>query len=276
MTENQNSTSESLQNSAQTTNAIRGAVKTGKAIASTAKGAAIGGLLGAAFGFAQENRKLIFIIIITAIAFFMIPVLIICMLPCAIFNGLKDTFLPDEQDIPVLNDSSAITNNLYVISSSIEKIMTESMDNILSDIDFDFQNTEASYKEIVNPYENGTDYSVISYVSQYSASKNKDYQSISISDMIDTLRNHEDKLYSYTRTVEIRKRVVRNETVNSETGEKIIKETEIMEKWAIYTVTYNGEEYLADHVFMLSEEQKELARNYVENLKLFLEDSKFE
>ena len=48
---------EPLQKSAQAANAIRGAVKTGKAIAGAAKGAAVGGPYGAAAGFIWSNRK---------------------------------------------------------------------------------------------------------------------------------------------------------------------------------------------------------------------------
>lgn len=48
---------EPLQKSAQAANAIRGAVKTGKAIAGAAKGAAVGGPYGAAGGFYLEQPK---------------------------------------------------------------------------------------------------------------------------------------------------------------------------------------------------------------------------
>ena len=51
-----------------------------------------------------------------------------------------------------------------------------------------------------------------------------------------------------------------------ETGEETIS-TEI---WMIYTIRYNGESYLADHVFALTDEQKELASDYASNLSLFL------
>ena len=52
-------------------------------------------------------------------------------------------------------------------------------------------------------------------------------------------------------------------------------ETEVTETWAVYTISYNGEEYFADHVFGLSEEQKRLAEDYTSNLNLFLSDDTF-
>ena len=47
---------------------------------------------------------------------------------------------------------------------------------------------------------------------------------------------------------------------------------EDFEIWMIYTIRYNGESYLADHVFALTDEQKELASDYASNLSLFLGD----
>ena len=79
MAENNNPASEPLQKGAQAANAVRGAVKTGKAIAAAAKGASAGGLYGAIAAFAWENRGLILKIIIAATAVFLIPVIIICM-----------------------------------------------------------------------------------------------------------------------------------------------------------------------------------------------------
>ena len=37
-----------------------------------------------------------------------------------------------------------------------------------------------------------------------------------------------------------------------------------------YTVVYAGDSYFADHVFHLTDKQKELAKNYAENLDCFL------
>ena len=39
--------------------------------------------------------------------------------------------------------------------------------------------------------------------------------------------------------------------------------------FTVQTVSFAGDAYFADHVFHLSEEQKELAENYASNLTLF-------
>ena len=152
--------------------------------------------------------------------------------------------------------------------------MAEAMEDVFAQIDKDFANSEAIQKEIIYSNERTND-SVIIFISQYSASKNEDYQSVSISDMENLLRSHKDKLYSYTVTVEDRTRIIQTTTTDKKTGKEIITETEIVEKWAVYNIVYNGEDYFANHVFSLSEEQKRLAENYAENLKLFLSSSTF-
>ena len=153
--------------------------------------------------------------------------------------------------------------------------MSEAMADMLTQIDLDFGNSSATHKEIINPYDSTTNYSTASFVSQYSASKNTDYQSVSIPDMERVLRDNKDKLYSYTKVLESRTRTVETVYVDEETGEEYVIETEVTETWAVYTITYNGEEYFADQVFGLSEEQKRLAEDYTSNLTLFLSDDTF-
>lgn len=276
MAENQNPASEPLQKSAQAANMVRGAVKTGKAIAGAAKGAAAGGPYGAVAGFVWENRKVIKKIAIAAIALLMLPILFICMLPSLIFGGLTQAFSPNNSEVPILNDSAAITTNLTDISTSISAVLSESMTDILAQIDTDFASSGAEQKEIVNPHENSPNYNANSFVSQYCASKDEDFESVSISDMENLLRQNKDKLYSYSRKLEDRTSTVETVTVNAETGEETVTETTVTEKWAVYTVAYNGESYFADNVFHLSEEQKLLADNYAQNLSLFLGDSMFQ
>lgn len=276
MAENQNPASEPLQKSAQAAGMVRSAVKTGKAISGAAKGAAAGGPYGAAIGFAWGNRKVIGKIMIAVIALLMIPILFICMLPSLIFGGLADAFSPDNPDIPILNDSAAITANLTDISTSISTVLSESMTDVLTQIDADFASSGADQKEIINPYENSPNYNANSFVSQYCASKDQDFESVSIQDMEDLLRQNKDKLYSYSRTIEERENTVETITVNAATGEETVTETTVSEKWAVYTISYNGESYFADQIFHLSEEQKTLADNYTQNLSTFLGDSMFQ
>ena len=279
MAENNNPVSEPLQKTGQAANAAvntakfaKNAAKLGKSIAAAAKGASAGGVWGAIAAFAWENRGLILKITIAATVVILIPILIICMLPSVIFDGLEQPYSVDNKEALILNDSTVISSNIDRIYTSLGSVMSEAKEDILFEIDEEFNNSEATQKEIIDTHESLTDHNVMSFVAQYSAYKSQDWRTVSISDMDIMLSNNKDKLYSYTASYEERTRTVYAETVNEETGEKTITETEVTETWAIYTIRYNGAEYFSDNIFYLSDEQKQLAKDYEENLKLFLND----
>ncbi|MGN0180007.1 MAG: C39 family peptidase [Monoglobaceae bacterium] len=280
MADNNRPASEPLQKTVQAANAIRGAVKTGKAIAGATKGAAVGGPYGAAAGFIWENRKAIGKIIIAVIAFLMIPIMLICMLPSLIFGGLEEAYSPNDPDIPILNSSVAVESNLAEISTTISTVLSGSMADILQDIETDYASCTADGKEIINPYESSPNFNANQFVGQYCAAKNEDYTSVSIKDMENMLRKGKDKLYSYSKKEEERtiETVTVTVTVDTSTGKEKTTETVTTstEKWIVYTVSYNGETYFADEIFHLTDNQKQLADDYAQNLSLFLGDSMFQ
>ena len=282
MAENQNPVSEPLQKTGQAANAAvntakfaKSAAKLGKSIAAAAKGASAGGIWGAIAAFAWENRGLILKITIAASALLLIPVLIICMLPSVVFGGLEQPYSLDNKEALIMNDSTVITRNIDTIYSSLGSIMYEAKEDILLEINEDFDDSDATQIEIIDTHESLTDHNVMSFVSQYSAAKSQDWRSVSIEDMEYMVSDKKDKLYSYTTSYEDRTRTVYTESVNEETGEKTITETEVTETWAIYTIIYNGADYFADHIFHLTEDQKRLAKDYEANLILFLNDETF-
>jgi hypothetical protein len=270
--EETNGLSDVIHKSASAANAIRGAVKTGKAISGAAKGAAAGGIYGAATGFLWGNRKIAGKIIIASIALFMLPVLFILLLPSLIFGSLTNASSPSNPEVPILNDGSAIVENTNNISFAINRALGEGLDDVLARIDADFSSSGGDQKEIKNPYESTPVYNANRFVAQYCAAKNQDYASISLSDMENILRGAKSSLYSYTRTSENRTTTVTTTTIDPDTGAEIESTETVTETWMIYTVVYNGEEYFADTVFGLSDEQKALADNYAQNLSLFLGD----
>lgn len=153
MAENNRPVSEPLQKGAQAAQMVRGAVKTGKAIAGAAKGAAAGGVWGAVAGFAWENRKFLAKVIIAATAVLMIPIIILCMLPSIIFGGFGNAYSPEDPDTPILNSSTAIDANLADISTAVSTVLSEGMADTLQAIENDYANCTADGKEIINPYE---------------------------------------------------------------------------------------------------------------------------
>jgi len=252
-----------LSQAASTAQTIHGAIKTGKAIAAAAKGAAAGGPYGAAIGLALSAKQYAGKILAAAAVLLMLPVLFVLMLPSLIFGGLTGSGTPAGQ--PVLNDNTAIIQNMNDISFAVNEVLGEGITDAEARIARDFASTGGDHYEIVNPYAADMTGNINSFVSQYCAAKEQDWENISCSDMQTILRRSKDKLYSYTRTSETR-------TVEDDDPDTpdVVETKE--ETWYIYTLVYNGEGYFADTVFRLTDGQKSLAGDYAENLSLFLGD----
>ena len=111
-----------LEQAAGAAHTVHGAVKTGKAIAAAAKGAAAGGPYGAAAGLAlaagQHGKKLLAAFAVVL----MLPVLFILMLPGLIFGGLTSSGASGQ---PVLNDNAAINGYMDKIATSACFSVTE-------------------------------------------------------------------------------------------------------------------------------------------------------
>ena len=138
------------------------------------------------------------------------------------------------------------------ITFTINSILGEALDDVMARIEADFASSGADQMEVKNPYSSGPVYNANLIVSQYCAARDEDFESISLDDLAAVLRENKVHLYSYTSVRASRK-------VTSEDPEN-------------GTIRYNGESYLADHVFALTDEQKELASDYASNLSMFLGD----
>ena len=139
MPEDQKSSfSEAVETGASAAHTIRGAIKTGKAISSAAKGAAAGGPYGAVAGAVWAGRKHIGKIIVAVIALLMLPVLFVLMLPGLIFGGLTNAFSPSDPEIPILNSETAIIENANEITFTLNGILGEALDDVLARIEADF------------------------------------------------------------------------------------------------------------------------------------------
>jgi hypothetical protein len=262
--EQRNGLSDAVETGASMAHTIQGAVKAGKAVAASAKGAAIGGPYGAVAGALWSGRKHIGKIIAAIIALLMIPFLFVLMLPGLIFGGLTNAFSAADTENPILNSDTVITETANEITFTISSILGDALENVTGRIEVDFASSGTDGMEIQNPYSSGPVYNSTLFVSQYCAARNEDFASISIEDMASILRANQEHLYSFTYQDEIRESTEKD----PDTGE----ETTISETWRIYTIVYNGEAYFSDTVFALSEEQNELAYNYAQNLSLFLGD----
>lgn len=265
--QNKNGLADTLEKGASAAGTIQGAVKTGKAIAGAAKGAAAGPY-GAAAGVLWANRKTVGKIIAAAAFLLLLPILFILMLPGLIFGGLTEAFSPGSTEVPILNDSAAIVENANNISFAVNAILSEGLDDVKARIEQDFAASGGDFMEITNPYEGNPVSNVNLFISQYCAAKDKDFAAISLADMERILRAGKSHLYTFTKKEETR---THTET-DPETGE----ETTVTELWILYTIVYQGEDYFADTIFQLTEEQKALSLDYAQNLSLFLGDGMFQ
>ena len=90
MSQDSSAISDVVQKGLNTANTVRGAVKTGKAIAAAAKGGTAGGWIGAVAAFAWENRRLVAAITVGVVVIFLLPVVVVSMLPSIVFGGTTD------------------------------------------------------------------------------------------------------------------------------------------------------------------------------------------
>lgn len=271
MADNQSAISDVAQKGMKAASTVRSAVKVGKSIAAAAKGGAAGGWIGAVAAFAWENRRLVAAIIVGLVVILLLPVVIIAMLPTLIFGGTGSAYSPMDADNPILNNPTVITENIESVTTSVETVFSESLNVILEEIEQDKETLpENSNVMIVYPTVDESNINTANIISQYCATKNQDYETVSVSDFEATIKNHKDKIYRYEKTEEMKTVEKTVTVVDSSTGEE--KENIIIteEKFTVYTVFYNGEDYFADNIFNLSAEQKELAKDYSENLSLYL------
>lgn len=213
---------------------------------------------------AKNNSSVIVIVFL-----FLLPMLFVLMLPSVVFGGLVNSSSADTSSNPILNDNAVIIETTNNLAFTINQILGEGIDDVSGRIAQDFKSTSGDNYEIVNPYEGNLVSNTHSFLGQYCAAKNQDWETISPSDLEAVLRAGKSHLYAFARTTETR-------WVNADDPNTPDVIEQASELWYIYTIVYNGEAYFADTIFQLSDEQKALADDYAWNLSLFLEDGMFQ
>lgn len=267
MKEERSGLDETLSIASTSASVVKGAVKTGKAIAAATKGASVAGPYGAVAGAVWGARKHLGTIAIVLVVFLLLPVLFILMLPSIIFGSLFGDSGADPAAEPIMNNNAVIIENTNEIAFSINHILGEGIDDVTQRIEDDFSQTDGDNYEIINPYSEDLVSNTNAFIGQYCAAKDEDWKSISLSDLEQTLRAELSDLYTFTRTSETRTIPDDPDTEEEESGTEL---------WYIYTIVYQGETHFADEIFHLTDEQKILADNYAQNLSIFLGDGMFQ
>ncbi len=224
-----------------TSKKVADAVSLGKSIGNIAKGASTGGVKGATIAAIKEVKGPIIAIISVLL---IIPAIFILSLPSVIFNGLDNK--------NGLNNNYELSSNIEKISNELNEIMMESYEDIKNKVQEEANEKEHSM--IVDNVKGQVECEKNLIYSQYSVSE--DYSKISLNGFIDIVKKNKDKFYDYS--------------VHTETKE--ISEEESI-TYTIYTISYVGEEYLADNVFKLDDKQKEQAKMLANNLSTFLAEN---
>ena len=241
---------------------VHAAAKNGKAVANIAKGAATGGVHGAALATANNSKKWI----IALVALAMLPVLIIAMLPSIIFGSFSGD---GTNSTNAITDDTVLAQNMMDLNTGISTVLSEGLVDVLSRIDTDFAASGCDSMEVNNPYGSDVVFNANYFISMYCASKDQDISSISLADMESILRANEDELYSFTYSDETR-------YVDGEIDPQTNQPEQVAVSVRVYEVQYNGEAHFQDHVFALSDDQKLLASNYAQNLSILLGDGMYQ
>ena len=124
---------------------VEAGAKTGKAISKIAKGAATGGMHGAALTAAGESKKYLIAIIVVVLA---IPILLIAMLPSIIFGSLLGD---DTVDSTAITNNDVLVQNMMDINTSISTVLSEGLVDVLDRIDTNYASSGCDEKEVNNP-----------------------------------------------------------------------------------------------------------------------------
>jgi len=245
-----------LEHTAQAAGAVRGAMKAGKALAGASKGAAFGPY-GMAAGLAWEGRKVIGKVIFAVTAFLLLPVVLLMMLPGALFGGsdADDSLNPgtenavwDESAVEeiLFDDYGAVSETFTDACDAVDDVMQSAYEQVLMDIRIDFASYGEGYTmDLTDPYTEELPHDSTRIICEYSVLTDME-EELNITELTKKLSGYKENFFFYM--------VVENGT-----------EIE-------YTVIYLGDEYITEDIFGLTEEQTELAADLADSLKLYMEE----
>lgn len=236
----------------QLTDAARAASKVAKIV----QAAQAGGAAGAAAQTVKEYHKQAATVIVVVL---LLPVLLILSLPAVIFGSLlapSDTVLTDEIEI---------AENVIEIKNSIGTVLQTAYEDVLDEIEEDSKGRYST--EIVDPVGGQVSINVLEILSMYCAHMGAtDYESISIDDLAEQAKAHQDEYYSYTTETKTKIEMV-DKIVNG-----IPTQVPETHDYTTYTLSYAGDSYFADTIWQLDDKEKSFASDYAQSLTLYLQE----
>ena len=172
----------------QLTDSARAASKVAKIV----QAAQAGGAAGAAVQTVKEYHKQVAVVVVVVL---LLPVLLILSLPAVVFGSLlspSDTVLTDEMEI---------AENVIEIKNSIGTVLQTAYEDILDKIEVDSAGRYST--EVVDPVGGQVSFNALEILSMYCSHMGAtDYESISIDDLAEQVKDHADEYYSYTAETE--------------------------------------------------------------------------
>lgn len=182
----------------------------------------------------------------------------------------SQTSLTDQSD--VLNSNSMISENIRASRDAIVEVLEESHEDILAEIHTAISRLpQGDTASINDPYTYSISVNANLLISQFCASQD-DYKNINLNQLKKLIRENKEGLFSYdvaTETVTMEVTVDGGAEGEAGTEQGQAQTQTVTFTKHTYTVVYAGDSYFADHVFHLTDKQKELAKNYAENLTAF-------
>ncbi len=139
------------------------------------------------------------------------------------------------------NDNAVLMQNIQYYQTAVWSVIEEAHDDLLEELQSEAEENEEI--TILDDF-NYSSVNTTLILCQYSAAMGTD--EIDVEDIVSVISAHSAFLFS-----------------SSKSGANT------------YRIRYVGDDYFADHIFKLTEEQKELAEMYASNLELFLYGSRF-
>lgn len=150
-----------------------------------------GGPTGAAAEAAVQYRKEVLIVVIAVL---LLPVLVLLMLPGAIFGTLT-------QPSTAINDDLEIAANVIQLRNAVSDILQEAYEDTLSEIESEC--ASLTYSDVVDSVSGHVSYNAFQLISMYCAYQGEDdYTKISLTDLSEQVQAHQTEYYAYTTSEE--------------------------------------------------------------------------
>ena len=214
-----------------------------------------GGPAGAAAEATVQYRKEVLVVIIAVL---LLPVLVLIMLPGAIFGTLT-------QPSTAINNDLEVAANVIQLRSAVSDILQGAYEDTLAEIES--ERASLTYSDVVDSVGGHVSYNAFQLISMYCAYQGEDdYTKISLSDLSAQVQAHQIEYYTYTTSEEVRTEPVQKEV----RGQTITVQED--HTYTVFALSYVGDDYFANTVWQLDDKQKSYADAYAHNLTIYLHE----